>query len=146
MPSHRHARPRPPYIPAVVGGLIVLLLLLTLVLVLAGIGGSAPAAYQPSPGVPTSWYPSSPHSGSQSCEREAIRSLARLVAARPSSEYEGSMQLAQEKQSLSPEAYAAVEATLNSVQIEFEQAGATGLAQIIQRHRSQIRQACAQAG
>lgn len=142
----RHARPRPPVMPLLLGAAVGIALVVVLLVALSRVMGETPAAFEPSPAPETG--PASPEAlgASESCEREAVRSLSRLVTARPSSSYEGVMQLAQEKQALSPQAYAAVELTLNSVQIQFAQQGGTGLAQIITAHRPQIRRACQHAG
>lgn len=95
--SSRHARPRPPIVPILLGALVGVLLVTIALVGLSRVMGSEMAAYQPSRAPSVTPDSSAPLRASEGCEREAVRSLSRLVTARSGSSYESTMQLAQER-------------------------------------------------
>lgn len=110
----RHARPRPPVMPLLLGAAVGIALVVVLLVALSRVMGETPAAFEPSPAPETG--PASPEAlgASEGCERNVTRALARYAQVR----FQGgdtALALAIEQRRLSPLEYRAFTSVVNDL-------------------------------
>lgn len=142
MPRSRHARPRPPVVPLVLGTLTGVALVVILVVALSRVAGSTQTASEGS-GVPQTTPATTEALGaSESCERAVTQALARYARVRVQGG-DTALALGSEQARLSPLEYTAFSSVVNEVDMALA-SGQQGLGNIISSVMPAVRQRCAQ--